>query len=264
MRLSSFCLCVCVCVRPPSRPSLSLLFLLYFVSCLSCVCVRFCQTGIIMSTSLNFYLWPSLSIVLRFVVWHSPYRCRSNILSNRHFTPPAYRLISMTYRMTLQSLTHWGAKNDHSEFFRFIDWKDLVLVDRWKCWIFGQHTAIQRQDKGNTKQRQVKDNTKTSQWQDQVFFTGYLSTTGLYFVSLPWAFLPPTSEIFAISQTHTGHQRLQFPPLNGTGEGYSLSLLPVLQLARLVHSCPSFWNRLPLAPPRLLPRVHSDAFYSSL
>ena len=35
---------------------------------------------------------------------------------------------------------------------------------------------------------------------------------------------------------HPGHQRLQFPSINGTGWGYSLSLLPLLQLARLVHS----------------------------
>src|SRR6218665_528288 len=36
----------------------------------------------------------------------------------------------------------------------------------------------------------------------------------------------------------SGYTRLQFPPINGTGVGgrYSLSLLPVLQLARLVLS----------------------------
>src|SRR6218665_2444028 len=43
--------------------------------------------------------------------------------------------------------------------------------------------------------------------------------------------LPPRALL-----SYLGHQRLQFPSINVTEGGTFLSLLPVLQLARLVHS----------------------------
>jgi len=72
-----------------------------------------------------------------------------------------------------------------------------------------------------------------------MFFTGYLSSTRSYFVSLPWsggafwALLRPTSKIFAIS--HWAPE-VVVPSAQWNGGGYYLSLLPVLQLARLMHS----------------------------
>src|SRR6218665_2009224 len=70
--------------------------------------------------------------------------------------------------------------------------------------------------------------------------------------------LPPR---FLLS--HLRHQRVQFPSINGTG-GVLFVSLPVLNVARLVHSrclAPLFGMGFHW---RLLLRVHSDAFYSSL
>src|SRR6218665_2833506 len=75
----------------------------------------------------------------------------------------------------------------------------------------------------------------------QMFFTAVTFPTpdhipyrypGLEVPSRPCSGLPPRSLL-----SHPGHQRSQFPPLNGTEE-YSLSILPLglLQPARLVHS----------------------------
>jgi len=68
--------------------------------------------------------------------------------------------------------------------------------------------------------------------------SGYLSSTGSYSVSLPWSghafwtLRRPASEILATS-LWTSEVAVSFDQWNGA---YSLSHLPVLQLARLVHS----------------------------
>src|SRR6218665_1559976 len=98
-----------------------------------------------------------------------------------------------------------------------------------------------------------------------MFFTGCLYITALYSVSLPWsggaywALLRPTSMIFAIPS--------RAPEVTVPSDQWNvLSLLPVLQPVRLVHSrrqalCLEWTSIGPLAL-RLLPRVHSDTFYS--
>src|SRR6218665_422225 len=100
-----------------------------------------------------------------------------------------------------------------------------------------------------------------------MFFTGYLSSTGSYSVSLPWSSgppwpcsgLPPRSLL-----SHPGYQRSQFPPIVGTGVLFVPFAHTSTRQARAFSVVgPSVWNGLPLAL-RLLPMVHYDAFYSSL
>src|SRR6218665_86470 len=60
---------------------------------------------------------------------------------------------------------------------------------------------------------------------------------------------------------HPGHQRLQFTPIIGTG-------VTLCSFCSYIHNPfsvvgPSVWNGLPLSQ-RLLPRILSDTFYSSL
>src|SRR6218665_3792454 len=64
--------------------------------------------------------------------------------------------------------------------------------------------------------------------------------------------------------SHTGHQSLQFTPLNGT----RVLFVPFARTStRQTRACsmvgPSVWNGLPLAL-RLLPRVHSHRSHSTL
>src|SRR6218665_2350403 len=69
-----------------------------------------------------------------------------------------------------------------------------------------------------------------------MFFTSYFSSTGSCF--RPGLDVPSGSCSGLPQRTllsHPGLQRLQFPSIYGMG-GYSLSLFPALQLARLVHS----------------------------
>src|SRR6218665_663645 len=102
-----------------------------------------------------------------------------------------------------------------------------------------------------------------------MFFTGYLSSIGSYFISLPWsggafwALLRPTLEIFAIS-SWAPEVAVPFNLLNGDRRGVLFVHLSVLQLARMysLGDFLSVWNGLPLAL-RLLPNA-SDAFCSSL
>jgi len=78
----------------------------------------------------------------------------------------------------------------------------------------------------------------------------------------PCSGLPPRSLL-----SDPGHQRLQFPPINGMGSTlcpfcpYAYTSTRQTRTFSVVGL--SVWNQLPLAL-RLLPRVHSDTFYSSL
>src|SRR6218665_3893097 len=93
-----------------------------------------------------------------------------------------------------------------------------------------------------------------------MFFTGCLSITGSYSVSLLWsggaywALLRPTSEIFAIQPRVP---EVAVP----SDQWYGVLFVPFAFTS--ICQAPLFWNGLPLAL-QLLPRVHSDAFYSSL
>src|SRR6218665_1967069 len=104
-----------------------------------------------------------------------------------------------------------------------------------------------------------------------MYSTGCPSSSGSYSVLVPWSggvswvLLRPTSEIFAIPPrapevaVHSDHRN----------RGYSLFLLLVHPHPRPVHSrwlvplCGGWSLWLPLSQ-RLLPRILSDTFYSSL
>src|SRR6218665_914733 len=103
-----------------------------------------------------------------------------------------------------------------------------------------------------------------------MYSTGCPSSSGSCSVLVPWSggvswvLLRPTSEIFAIPPrapevaVHSDHPN----------RGYSLFLLLVPPQPRPVHSRwlaagLSVWNGLPLSQ-RLLPRILTDTFYSSL
>src|SRR6218665_2748413 len=98
-----------------------------------------------------------------------------------------------------------------------------------------------------------------------MYSTGCPSSIGSYSVLVPWSggvswvLLRPTSEIFAVPP--------RAPEVaidsNHRNRGYSLFLLLVPLQPRPVHSWWSVWNGLPLSH-RLLPRILSDTFYSSL
>jgi len=68
--------------------------------------------------------------------------------------------------------------------------------------------------------------------------------------------LPLIFEIFAVP---TRAPEVQFPPLNETGVACTFTS----QARAFLVVGPSVWNGL-ILPQRLLPRVHSDTFYSSL
>src|SRR6218665_1435242 len=71
--------------------------------------------------------------------------------------------------------------------------------------------------------------------------------------------LPPRS-----LPSHPGHQRSQFTPLIGTGLLFVLFARTSTTQARAFSVVgPFVWNGLPLSQ-RLLPRILSDTFYSSL
>src|SRR6218665_2666921 len=102
-----------------------------------------------------------------------------------------------------------------------------------------------------------------------MFFTGYLSSAGLYSVYLPWsggafwALLRPTSESSAISPW-APEIAVPFDQWNGVGVLFvPFALTSTRQTRAFSVVGPSVWNGLPLAL-RFLPRVHSDTFYSSL
>src|SRR6218665_90468 len=70
-----------------------------------------------------------------------------------------------------------------------------------------------------------------------MFFSGYLSSTGSYSVSLSWSGGvsgpcpdPPTRSLLS----HPGHQKLQFTSINGTGT--LRSSCPYFNSPRCVHS----------------------------
>src|SRR6218665_2538468 len=64
--------------------------------------------------------------------------------------------------------------------------------------------------------------------------------------------------------SHPGHQRSQLPPLNGTGVTLCFFCPYSTSQARAFSVVgPSLWNGLPLAQ-RMLPKVLSDTYYSSL
>src|SRR6218665_3685358 len=100
-----------------------------------------------------------------------------------------------------------------------------------------------------------------------MYSTGCPSSSGSCSVLVPWSggvswvLLRPTSEIFAIpprapeDAVHSDHPN----------RGYSLFLLLVHPTQARAFSVvgPSVWNGLPLSQ-RLLPRILSDTFYSSL
>src|SRR6218665_180769 len=90
-----------------------------------------------------------------------------------------------------------------------------------------------------------------------MFFTGYLSSTGSYFLSLPWSggalwpLLRPTPKIFVIPPWAP---EVAVPSDQWNGGLLFVSFARILQLARLVHY--RWWT--PLLALQLLPRVHSD------
>jgi len=83
--------------------------------------------------------------------------------------------------------------------------------------------------------------------------------------TLVWRCLWPCSDIPARSLlSHPGNQRSQFPRLCGTGDLFAPFACTSTRLTRAFSLVgPSVWNGLTLTQ-RLLPRVHSGAFYSSL
>src|SRR6218665_3110599 len=82
---------------------------------------------------------------------------------------------------------------------------------------------------------------------------------GLEVPSGPCSGLPPRSLL-----SHIGHQRLYFPLLNGTGVLFvNFACTSTRQTRAFLVIGPSVCNGFSLAL-QFLPRVHSDAFYSSL
>src|SRR6218665_1588988 len=102
-----------------------------------------------------------------------------------------------------------------------------------------------------------------------MYSTGCASSSGPYSVLVPWSggvswvLLQPTSEILAVptrapcrgrSSLRSSEQGLLFVPFARTSTTQARTFSVV---------GPSVWNRLPMSQ-RLLPRILSDTFYSSL
>ena|SRR6218665_3938839 len=100
-----------------------------------------------------------------------------------------------------------------------------------------------------------------------MFFTGYLSSTGSYFVfsALAWRCLLGLAPRSLLS--HTGHRRLWFLSINGTGVLFiPFALTSTCQTLAFSVVGPSVWNSLQWHCECSPCRVHSvsDAYYSSL